>query len=110
MYQKKATSPFLIKHEWKTVRVRKYSESIETRNEYELDMNNSMSAHGLYTLNSEDAHLCFFSKGSINIQNIRNGGYLAWRKGGSGEILLVSTNSSKKIIMGWGSATSGGNQ
>lgn len=51
-----------------------------------------------------------FSKVSIRVWNIRNGAYLAWRKGGSGEILLVSTNSWKKIIVSWGSASSGGNQ
>lgn len=112
LVSEKGNFPFLTKHEWKTVRVRKYSKCLETRKEYDLDINNWMSAHGLYTwaLNSEGARLCFFSKRSIRVWNIRSSGYLAWRKGGSGEILLVSTNSWKKIIVSWGSASSCGNQ
>lgn len=51
-----------------------------------------------------------FSKASIRVWNIRNSGYLAWRKGSSWESLLVSSKSSKKITVSWGSASSRGSQ
>lgn len=40
LLSEKGNFPFLIKHDWKTIRVRKYSKCIETRNEYDFHMNN----------------------------------------------------------------------
>lgn len=54
----KSNFPFLIKHEWKTVRVQEYSKYLEM-NEYISYINNEIIAHSLYTSNSEDALLCF---------------------------------------------------